>query len=502
MAPEVILKLPYGRAADRWSLGCLIYTMAVGRAPFEGIDIRQTFSRVKLGEFQLPDSLPSTLADLIRRLLVVNPRQRWTLDQVKRHPFLRENQKIDIVQSSLLCTQRLRPIQQRTRHGILRIRPNDRALIIDFDNVSDIMVVTANGKTINLYEKQAFRNQSETLSFQTTQLGQPSPSPIATFRYPWPDHMPQSIYYRYEYGKKFVNLLKSKTPQVILLTDTFRAFLMDNPVPPWDFQIRFSDGRRMEYLPKEASISLRDSNGVLLERITNIDRSESFNYRYGKELWEECLQRYEQCQKAAATSIVNGDPMANFPLIIDERHGHSSSSNGLNNHSDYNQQHLIELTLPQASQLMATIYSQHEHLRRHHSPHQSQRSNSATLPTSFINDNDRSFEYVYQTFLPEIGWCLASPSEQFLLLFMDGLTVLIDGRHNRVTYRHNHIYRSRNHHYLGDNMDNIIQTENDEGITKWHPIDQRLPGDLKQKLAYFPKFVNLLKAGQGRSFID
>lgn len=32
---EVVNKLPYGKEVDCWSFGCLVYTMAMGKPPFE-----------------------------------------------------------------------------------------------------------------------------------------------------------------------------------------------------------------------------------------------------------------------------------------------------------------------------------------------------------------------------------------------------------------------------------------------------------------------------------
>lgn len=79
---EVLLKQPYGRSADIWSLGCLLYTMIVGKPPFESTDVRQTFGRVKKGEFMIPPTIPKSAADLIHRLIMLDPRKRLSLEDV------------------------------------------------------------------------------------------------------------------------------------------------------------------------------------------------------------------------------------------------------------------------------------------------------------------------------------------------------------------------------------------------------------------------------------
>ena len=36
VAPEVVLRRPYGKAVDWWAVGVLLYELIVGRTPFEG----------------------------------------------------------------------------------------------------------------------------------------------------------------------------------------------------------------------------------------------------------------------------------------------------------------------------------------------------------------------------------------------------------------------------------------------------------------------------------
>jgi calcium-dependent protein kinase len=53
-----------------------------------GVQIRA----IKTGKFNpLPDTVSDKIKDLIKHMLVVNPKKRYTLDQVLAHPWLHQN---------------------------------------------------------------------------------------------------------------------------------------------------------------------------------------------------------------------------------------------------------------------------------------------------------------------------------------------------------------------------------------------------------------------------
>ncbi|KAL8007313.1 putative mitogen-activated protein (MAP) kinase kinase kinase Ssk2/Ssk22 [Plasmopara halstedii] len=97
VSPEVLHDQPASRASDLWALGCLIFQMFTGRAPFVGENDYLTFQVIinhSSDDFEFPQSVPDIAQDLIRNLLVQDPDKRIgaqpTKDgynQLKRHAF-------------------------------------------------------------------------------------------------------------------------------------------------------------------------------------------------------------------------------------------------------------------------------------------------------------------------------------------------------------------------------------------------------------------------------
>ncbi|GMH33287.1 hypothetical protein BSKO_01121 [Bryopsis sp. KO-2023] len=91
-APEVIMRRGTTKAADYWALGVLIFEMLVGDPPFKSVsgDPWDTFRRTLSGRFYVPNFISAEAADLIYKLLQVNPERRLGsgrngADDIKHH---------------------------------------------------------------------------------------------------------------------------------------------------------------------------------------------------------------------------------------------------------------------------------------------------------------------------------------------------------------------------------------------------------------------------------
>ncbi|XP_061155250.1 ribosomal protein S6 kinase-related protein isoform X2 [Syngnathus typhle] len=91
MAPEVLSGGPYNHAADWWSLGILLFSLATGKFPLPPEpDHCGMLRRVRSFPYEMPLSLSPPLAMLITELLCKMPARRLrTLDRFQRQTFFR-----------------------------------------------------------------------------------------------------------------------------------------------------------------------------------------------------------------------------------------------------------------------------------------------------------------------------------------------------------------------------------------------------------------------------
>jgi serine/threonine protein kinase len=85
----------YGKAADIWSCGVIMYILLCGSPPFYGAGTQQIFRAVLHDALDLAsppwDSISPAAKDCVRRMLVRDPRRRATATEVLAHEWMRDN---------------------------------------------------------------------------------------------------------------------------------------------------------------------------------------------------------------------------------------------------------------------------------------------------------------------------------------------------------------------------------------------------------------------------
>ncbi|KAK4052352.1 serine/threonine-protein kinase gin4 [Microbotryomycetes sp. JL201] len=89
VAPEVLLGEPYDAVlSDVWSCGVVLYALASYTLPFDDDHIPTVLLKIKNCVFDMHESIQGETRDLVSRILVADPDERFTISDIKAHAFL------------------------------------------------------------------------------------------------------------------------------------------------------------------------------------------------------------------------------------------------------------------------------------------------------------------------------------------------------------------------------------------------------------------------------
>ncbi|XP_044607356.2 serine/threonine-protein kinase 36 isoform X1 [Equus asinus] len=88
MSPELVEERPYDHTADLWSVGCILYELAVGTPPFYTTSIFQLVSLILKDPVRWPPTFSPCFKNFLQGLLTKDPRQRLSWPDLLHHPFI------------------------------------------------------------------------------------------------------------------------------------------------------------------------------------------------------------------------------------------------------------------------------------------------------------------------------------------------------------------------------------------------------------------------------
>ena len=144
IAPEVLLKKGHSYEVDIWSLGCIVYTLIVGKPPFETNDLKDTYKKIRYNDYTFPSYVNQDIRLFIQKMLQANPNDRPTMKDVLNDPYMKyyipsslpvscltmaprlNNGRLSIMPTDLLSPRK--PLIERNQEQ-KQIKPNDQHLI-------------------------------------------------------------------------------------------------------------------------------------------------------------------------------------------------------------------------------------------------------------------------------------------------------------------------------------------------------------------------------------
>lgn len=129
IAPEILENNGHSFEVDVWSIGVILSTLLTGTPPFETQQVKTTYKKIKDVDFALPDYVSDDARDLIQKILVLDPKKRLTVSEIRNHPYIKNTLVSSLPQSlvgySKVPLQEMKPPQVYERAPLATIVQNE-----------------------------------------------------------------------------------------------------------------------------------------------------------------------------------------------------------------------------------------------------------------------------------------------------------------------------------------------------------------------------------------
>ena len=137
IAPEILEgKNGHSFECDIWSFGVLMYTLLIGRPPFETKDVKTTYRRIKMNLYTFPENVEISpeAKSLIQSILVIDYVKRPTLEQILNSDFFTKNSFPKFLPLSTLAVP---PAQGYLKQFLTRQADTDRGVNVRASSQED-----------------------------------------------------------------------------------------------------------------------------------------------------------------------------------------------------------------------------------------------------------------------------------------------------------------------------------------------------------------------------
>jgi serine/threonine protein kinase len=129
VAPEILKNIPHDHRVDLWSVGIVVFVLLVGYPPFMEENQNVLFQKIRNGEWTFLTEdwkhISDDAKDLIKGLLVVDPKERMNVEEALRHPWITQKGKGGYDMASVDLSESLKLLRLKKN----RLRSVARAFI-------------------------------------------------------------------------------------------------------------------------------------------------------------------------------------------------------------------------------------------------------------------------------------------------------------------------------------------------------------------------------------
>ncbi|GAA5940026.1 CDC5/polo family serine/threonine-protein kinase [Sporobolomyces koalae] len=146
IAPEILFDTKGGHSfeVDIWSIGVILYTLLIGKPPFQTKDVKNIYRKIRDNVYEFPKEIPlsAEAEDLITWILRPIPAERPTLAEILAHPFLvtgpfpsRISPRCAEAEGARGCIEEWRYMTKRqARENFARVKRNAGVVEVEIDS--------------------------------------------------------------------------------------------------------------------------------------------------------------------------------------------------------------------------------------------------------------------------------------------------------------------------------------------------------------------------------